>query len=710
MVARLQRFSTPDERARSPFENDARLQALNRLPRPDSAGGRIERDLRYGLELLRSGQPEAAAKQFRLVGENIDLLEDAGLLDPTTAPEASPRRMSSTEKQRNIQHLHAISLLRWAEQVNCLERHTATACLLPIEESGRHEITEPAERAFEAYEKLLRDDPADQAARWLYNLSAMTLGRYPDDVAPAWLIPEQRFQSTGSLRRFTDTAMVSGSDVTGLAGGVVADDLDGDGHLDLLVSSWGVQNPLHVLLNRGDGSFVEKTDTGLDGLTGGLNLTHADYDNDGDVDVLVLRGAWMGPLGRQPNSLLRNRGDGSFDDVTESAGLLSFQPTQTAAWADVDRDGHLDLFVGNESTAQRPHSSELYRSNGDGTFREIARSSGVSVDGFVKGASWGDVDGDGFPDLYVSVMGGDNRLFLNLGQENAEAGWSFEDVTENAGVGQPFNGFPAWFFDFDNDGRDDLFAASYASSFLAPITEQLVADYLELEVGSTPRLYRNQGDGTFADVTAQAGLDKVLMAMGSNFGDLDNDGYLDVYVGTGAPNFMALAPNRMFRNREGQVFEDVTTVGGFGHLQKGHGVAFADFDGDGDQDVYAVMGGAYSGDVYRNALFENPGSDGAWITLKLEGTTANRSAIGARIRVTTDTPDGPRTFRATVSTGGSFGSASLQQEMGLGRSLTIESIEVDWPSPTRTQRYEGVDTGTAYVLIEGESALRRVPR
>jgi hypothetical protein len=144
-------------------------------------------------------------------------------------------------------------------------------------------------------------------------------------------------------------------------------------------------------------------------------------------------------------------------------------------------------------------------------------------------------------------------------------------------------------------------------------------------------------------------------------------------------------PNRMFLNRPapdgaGRRFLDVTTAGGFGHLQKGHAVAFADLDHDGDQDVYAVMGGAYTGDVYQNVLFENPGGHGhRWLTLLLEGTRANRSAIGARLALHVDTPNGPRTIHATVGTGGSFGSQSLRQELGLGEATAVRALEVHWP-------------------------------
>jgi len=219
------------------------------------------------------------------------------------------------------------------------------------------------------------------------------------------------------------------------------------------------------------------------------------------------------------------------------------------------------------------------------------------------------------------------------------------------------------------------------------VAEEVAREYTGLPTASEKsRLYRNNGDGTFADVTESAGLDKVLFAMGSNFGDLDNDGRLDFYVGTGAPDLRSLVPNRMFVG-DGEAFEEVTISGGFGHLQKGHGVAFADFDRDGDQDVYAVMGGAVEGDVFPNALFENPAPspDNAWVTLTLEGRTANRAAIGARLRVVATMVDGQRrVMHRTVTTGGSFGASSLQQEVGLGPAVRIDTLHVAWPNAART--------------------------
>jgi hypothetical protein len=198
-------------------------------------------------------------------------------------------------------------------------------------------------------------------------------------------------------------------------------------------------------------------------------------------------------------------------------------------------------------------------------------------------------------------------------------------------------------------------------------------------------------------------LDKALLTMGANFGDLDNDGFLDCYLGTGEPDLRTLIPNRMFRNAAGRQFQDVTTSGGFGHLQKGHGIAFGDIDNDGDQDIYEVMGGWYSGDVYQKVLYVNPGHGNHWITLKLEGVQSNRMAIGTRIKVSVETQAGGQDIYATVSSGGSFGSSSLQQEIGLGRATAIRAVEIVWAGSGRTQIFKEIAMNRFIKIREGES-------
>ena len=292
-------------------------------------------------------------------------------------------------------------------------------------------------------------------------------------------------------------------------------------------------------------------------------------------------------------------------------------------------------------------------------------------------------------------------MFRNDGPANPSLGpkssWKFTNVARAAGVTEPLWSFPTWFFDYDNDGWLDIFVIGYRPTIVADIA----ADYLGLPSdGERARLFRNNRDGTFSDVTKATRLDKVLLGMGCNFGDFDNDGWLDMYIGTGNPDLSVLVPNRAFRNTEGKYFQDVTSSGGLGHLQKGHGVAFGDIDQDGDQDVFINLGGAYSGDVYRDALFQNPGHGNHWVVLKLEGVQSNRSAIGARIKVTVDTENGERAIYKTVGSGGSFGCSPLRQEFGLGRAKSIRQVEVFWPVTRKPQIVRGLELDRMYKIKE----------
>ena len=289
---------------------------------------------------------------------------------------------------------------------------------------------------------------------------------------------------------------------------------------------------------------------------------------------------------------------------------------------------------------------------------------------------------------------------------SATAPWRFTDVSESAGVTEPIKSFPCWFWDFDNDGWLDLFVCGYSVNNSGDI----LADYLGVAgpQAERPRLYHNQHDGTFADVTRQAGVYKVLEGMGANFGDLDNDGWLDFYVGTGDPQTGTLVPHRMFRNNEGRNFQDVTTSGGFGQLQKGHAIAFGDLNNDGQEDIYSVVGGALSGDHYPHQLFANPGHNNHWLKLKLEGVQTNRVAIGARIKVVTETDGGEREIHRVVGSGGSFGANPLRQEIGLGPSRKIDRVEIFWPVSGTTQVIRSLAMDRCYAVREGDAQAREI--
>jgi hypothetical protein len=665
------------------------------------------------LELqLKQAPPEAKEELTYLLGN--ELLNSGQNLPAITLYSNQLRRIQSSANKGNEVNVTlnlALSYMRQAEQINCQTNHNSDSCILPIKDGGIHKWQDGSRNAIGVLTNFLQKFPENLPGRWLLNIASMTLGEYPDQVPAQWRIDPKVFASDYDIHRFTDVAGSAGLASNQLSGGAVVEDLDGDGLLDVMSSSIGLRDQLRFYHNNGDGTFADRTkEAGLIGLTGGLNMITTDFNNDGRIDVLVLRGAWMMDDGKFPNSLLKNNGDGSFEDVTESAGLLSFHPTQTAVAFDFDGDGWLDLFIGNEhSPGKQPHQSELYRNNHNGTFTEVARQSGLIVRSYVKGVVSGDFNNDGRPDLYISVMHGPNKLFLNRGPvAGSPAGkfqWNFDDVAGVAGVQKPENSFPAFAFDFDNDGLEDIFVSGYSITGVGDIA----ADYLGLpSKGERAKLYRNLGNGKFADVTSAMHLNKVLHSMGANFGDLDNDGWLDMYLGTGDPDLLTIAPNRMFRNAGGKVFQDVTTSGGFGNIQKGHGVSFADLDNDGDQDVYHDLGGAFSGDVYPNVLFENPGHGNHWLKLQLAGTKANRPGIGAKVKVTVHNAAGQRVIYKTLNNGGSFGCNPLRIEMGLGDAQSIPKVEIRWPGSGSFQTLTNLALDSFYRVQETNNAPEKV--
>ena len=596
--------------------------------------------------------------------------------------------------------LLAISYLRLGEVNNCQNNHNSYSCILPLKDQAFHIDVNGSKKAIEIYTQIYEKFPNDNY-KWLLNLAHMTIGEHPNNVPeryrinyPNWDIEQKK------IKAFKEVSSKFGIAQDGLSGGVSIDDFNNDGLLDIFITSYGMADQSKLYTNTSNGFIDTTVEAGLTGIVSGLNCIHADYDNDGNIDIFVLRGAWLGEGGNHPNSLLKNNGDGTFTDVTKSAGLLSFHPTQTASWADVNNDGYLDLFVGNESNEKQSHPCELYINQKDGSFiEESSNYSLSSIEGFVKGVVFGDINNDKWPDLYISVMGGNNLLFKNnFGK--------FENISETAGVQGPNFSFPTWFWDVNNDGFNDILVASYDTRNIQNVAGDFVKELQgEKVLSDKSKLYINNGDETFSEQSNAFNIDKSFYAMGSNFGDLDNDGWLDFYIGTGSPEFTSVVPNRMFRNIDGISFEEVTSAGGFGHIQKGHGVSFADLDNDGDQDVYAVLGGAYEGDNYTNVCFENPTFENNWVILNLEGVQSNRSAIGTKLKLDLDNG---RTIFYTINTGGSFGSNSLQAEIGLGQSEMIQTLTIIWPS-SDTQIFNSVAVNKKHKLSEGQNKLIEVP-
>jgi hypothetical protein len=472
------------------------------------------------IEKLRLGETTAA----------VDLLEKAR----ETVIEKNLPAIYRDDATRRL----ALANLRLGEHTNCVGMHSPASCILPIRGEGVHRDKTGARAAEKLYIEYLRGHPDDPTVRWLLNVAAMTAGDYPDGVPERFRISPETFTSEGSIGRFPDVAGRAGVDALDSSGGAIVDDFDGDGLLDVVTSTIDPCGAMHFFHNEGNGRFEDRSEaSGLSSQLGGLNIIQTDYDNDGRPDILVLRGGWMGENGRMRNSLLHNDGGGRFTDVTEAAGLASpAYPTQTAAWADFDGDGLLDVYIGNESSPQRgrDYPSQLFHNNGDGTFTDIAARAGVTNDRFAKAVVAGDYDNDGRPDIFVSNIG-PNRLYHNNGDG------TFTDVAEKLGVVEPADrSFTAWFFDYDNDGWLDIFVGDYGAT-----VDDVAASYEGLPHGDFhPRLYHNDHGTGFTDVSRKMGLDRPSLPMGGNFGDLDNDGWPDFYLGTGLPDYESVPQHR----------------------------------------------------------------------------------------------------------------------------------------------------------------------
>lgn len=591
-----------------------------------------------------------------------------------------PAAVAQLEPVLGIAYLHK------SEMENGVYTHPDDKCIFPPHPGQKYENTADSQKAIDHFLKCLQRKPGDLQTKWLLNLAYMTMGKYPAGVPKDYLIPPDAFESKESIGRFVDVAPRTGLNLVSMANGLVVDDFDNDGLLDVMMSSFDVCEPLHYFHNNGDGTFTDRAAaSGLSGQLGGLNMLQADYNNDGCMDLLVLHGAWEFPLRK---SLLRNNCDGTFTDVTKQAGLAEPPTsTQAAVWADVDNDGLLDLFVGNESGP-----SQLFRNKGDGTFEDISRSAGIDKTSFTKGVVAADYDHDGYVDFFVSNLYGGNFLYHN------NRNGTFSEVAQKAGVQLPDSqSFASWFFDYDNDGWPDLLVNSYFFSL-----DESLRSYLGLPyTAKTLKLFKNMRDGTFRDVTQEMGLNKVYTAMGANFGDIDNDGYPDIFLGTGGPEYGFLVPDVLLRNHDGKSFVDISASAGIGDLHKGHGTAFADLENSGQQYILTSMGGATPGDAHAFRVYKNPGSDNGWISIKLVGVKSNRAGIGAGIKVTVqDEHGGTRSIFRTVSSGGSFGASPITQHIGLGKASRILNVQIVWPASKTSQNFAKISPNQFVQITE----------
>jgi hypothetical protein len=444
----------------------------------------------------------------------------------------------------------------------------------------------------------------------------------------------------------TSSAQTTFTDVTQIAGvgdavpgtGVAFGDYDNDGDLDIYVANGGTGDfpdgaPNFLYRNNGDGTFTDvASEAGVAHPGTGEDVAFGDYDNDGDLDIR---------LGNydEADVLYRNNGDGTFSDVTAFSGIGKVMVALGTALGDYDNDGDLDIF----STNYRGNNV-LYRNEGDGTFTDVAGTTGVEKSSSGMGTLFLDYDNDGDLDIYAVNQGGADILHCNNGDG------TFTDVTEDAGVSGskisvPGQGTASG--DYDNDGDLDIYVVGYPNI-----------------------LYRNNGDGTFTDVALEAGVSYGEVSLVVTFGDYDNDGYLDIYLGNGYDSAFPEA-DFLYRNNGDGTFTDVTGEADVGNIGEALGVAFGDYDNDGFLDIYVVN---YE---QPNMFYHNNGNDNNWLHVKTVGTISNRDGIGAKVRVVA----GDLSMIREISGSTGFHCFnSMMAEFGLGRNAKADLLEIRWPS------------------------------
>jgi hypothetical protein len=477
-------------------------------------------------------------------------------------------------------------------------------------------------------------------------------------------------------------------------------DYDGDRRPDLALAGSGTFMALYR--NEGD-RFRDVTDqAGLSKVPSGYSLNFVDYDNDGLPDLYVSLNGWSGPM---RNRLFRNLGNGKFQDVSQASGADDPGSGFVSVWGDLDNDGFLDFVVAN-GVLKDGSVPQVYKNKRNGTFTNISKAAGIEEppEYGAIGAALGDYDRDGDLDILINGLGSaSNRLYRNEGK------WRLVEVARKAGVVQaPHNGFVCFFLDYDNDGWPDILTTS-----LAPwpaVVEGLKRSFFvaspQVVHPDSVRLFRNNGNGAFTDVTYQAKLYHPMGVMGAGVADVDNDGFIDLYFGTGDPQLTRLEPNRFFRNNGDGTFADLTAYVGFERPgNKGHGVTFIDIDEDGDLDIYAQLGGHYPGDHAENAFYRNlQANRNSWLEIDLVGTASNRFAVGAMLLAKT----GALTMLREVKGSEGFGSTNpYRVHFGLGKRETVDSLEILWPSGKR-QKFESVAARRILEIREDRDGLRRV--
>lgn len=439
-------------------------------------------------------------------------------------------------------------------------------------------------------------------------------------------------------------------------GGAACGDFNGDDRLDLYVLT-GKDKPNLLYLNNGNGIFTETAQSaGVADMEMSIGAVCGDIDNDGDLDLFVVNF-----LGK--NRLYLNDGAAHFIDVAEAAGVADSKPGISAAMADYNHDGRLDLYVINYSTTT--HTSVFYRNNGNGTFTDVTSITRTAVKGRSLGVGFFDYDLDGDQDLYVADEYDLDHLFRNNGDGTFTNIASAAQLVETDGMGLDFA-------DFDGDGDFDIYIGDFYHDVL----------------------FRNNGNGTFSNIAKQAGIDNQGVGWGVNFMDYDNDGDKDLYVINGP--LMTLSreqPNVFYGNNGNGTFARTSSFMGGEFKGEGRGSVRADFNRDGALDIFFVCGARG-----KSKLLMNTSRGLNWFALKLVGTKSNRSGVGARVEVFA----GNLKQIDEVRAGSSYASMHpLELHFGVRNAPQIDKVLVYWPSGIK-QEVANLNVNQVHTITEPE--------
>lgn len=541
-----------------------------------------------------------------------------------------------------------------------------------------------------------RDTPTDLRYRWMLNV-LMILAGQPEKSIPnefrLMMLPSAR-----SSFRFQDVTTEAGVGRLALGRGAAWGDFDNDGRDDILVGA--ERAPFRLLRNLGNGKF-EDVAPRL-GLVDPVGLgcyaaQFIDYDNDGYEDIFLSSNGWGGG-GRL--FLFHNDQGKHFTDITAGAGLGAPVNAFGSSWADYDNDGRPDVAIAT-GIVDPPDGDRLrlFHNEGAGRFREVGQDAGLTQKAKWISVCWGDYDGDGREDLLANSFNAGCFLFRNMGNGR------FEDASIDAGVRNSHHTYTAEFFDYDNDGRLDLFVSTYPEGDLKTMIGDKISG-ASVPVDQRQLLFRNNGDGTFTNVAGQAGITGWYGAMSSQVADVDNDGYPEIFLGTGNPALDWTEPKALFHNDGKGHFVDLAHSAKLIHYGMLHGVVFSDCDDSGNLSMFGSFGGFYWGTRETSRLYRNLGCGNHGLEVRLVGTRSNRNAIGAKV---TAAVKGRRIFN-WVNGGNGFGTLNSRVvHIGLTQDSKVDFLQIDWPSGLH-QSFQNVDAGQRIEIVEGQNTFRSLVR